>query len=87
MRKVALDSMLSARKVIFKELLAIKPRKQTRGVDYFAKKCSISHSTARRHLEQLSLLGVVKEISGPDDPRKYYALADDVWRDWCQLAS
>ena len=85
MRKVALDSVPSARLGIFNQLLRAKQEGRIYDVDAFAKKCRISHSPAKRHLDDMMLLGLAEPQVR--DRKFYYRLRDDVWTEWKQVTS
>lgn len=84
MRKVALDSVPAARKAMFLELVDLRRSKTDAPVDYFAKECRISHSPAKRHLDDLVLLGVAKGREGVNRTL-HYTLTNEVFQQWGQV--
>jgi hypothetical protein len=80
MLKVATDSIPSARRDVFGALLQCRGEGTAKPVEYFAHRCRISHSPAKRHLDNMRLLGLVKtEMSGRQD---HYRVTDEVWEEW-----
>jgi hypothetical protein len=83
MRKVALDSVPSARLAVFNELVQLRAKGKIGPIDYFAEKCRISHSPARRHLDDMVLLG----LAGTKTQKQMllYKLSDEVWGEWQEI--
>jgi len=92
MRKVALDSVPSARLSIFNELLSakkgggvLKKPDSMYAIDYFARRCRISHSPAKRHLDDMVLLGLAQ--AERKNRADFYRLTTDVWNEWREIQS
>jgi hypothetical protein len=76
MQKVALDSMPSARRAVFRCLLEHKGGL----IEDVAKSCRISFSPAKRHLDDLVLLGLAEESA--QDRKAFYRLTSEVRQEW-----
>lgn len=76
MRKVAFDSMPSARRTLVKSLLSVKVSKEAK---YYAKECTISESVIKRHINDLHLLGIVdeSEMTGKFHHKKIFKMSDE----------
>jgi hypothetical protein len=80
LRKVALDSMPAARQTIFRNLVEAKvtTAKQT------AQVCRVSESVARRHLDDLVLLGLGKSRDA-DNRKVEYLLTKEARQEWLMI--
>ncbi|MGH7174330.1 MAG: hypothetical protein ACRELG_29030, partial [Gemmataceae bacterium] len=80
MRKVAINSVPSARLTLFYELLKAAEEQLMYPVVHYAAQCRISHSPAKRHLDDMILLGLVK--SETRGRQLYYSLSAEAREDW-----
>lgn len=83
MRKVAMDSVPSARLAIFNELVRAAERKQMYAVSHYADRCRISHSPAKRHLDDMQLLGLAQTVER--NRMMYYMLSPEAKHDWLDV--
>jgi hypothetical protein len=85
MRKVALDSVPSARLAVYEELLEASRAKRMYTVQDVADRCRISFTPASRHLKDMELLGLARTVY--KDKHLHYGLTGEVQGEWRQLTS